>query len=50
MEFYSAIRKDDTRWFESKWMQLEDIMLSEVRFRKTEVACFPSYVEDRSKR
>jgi hypothetical protein len=29
MEYYSAIRNDDM-WFESKWMQLEDIMLSEV--------------------
>jgi hypothetical protein len=27
--FYSAIRNNDM-WFESKWMQLEDIMLSEV--------------------
>jgi hypothetical protein len=23
--------KNDTLWFEDKWMQLEDIMLSEVR-------------------
>jgi hypothetical protein len=30
MEFYLAIRKNDTMWFEGKWMQLEDIMLSEV--------------------
>jgi hypothetical protein len=29
MEFYSAISSNDT-WFEDKWMQLEDIMLSEV--------------------
>jgi hypothetical protein len=29
MEFYSAIRNKDM-WFEGKWMQLEDIMLSEV--------------------
>jgi hypothetical protein len=27
MELYSAIRNDDM-WFEGKWMQLEDIMLS----------------------
>jgi hypothetical protein len=26
-EFYTAIRKNDTMWFESEWM---DIMLSEV--------------------
>jgi hypothetical protein len=30
MEFYSAIRKNETMWFEGKWMQLEDIMLNEV--------------------
>jgi hypothetical protein len=33
MEFYSAIRKNDIMWFGYKWMQLEDIMLSEVRQR-----------------
>jgi hypothetical protein len=30
MEFYSAIRKNETMWFKGKRMQLEDIMLSEV--------------------
>jgi hypothetical protein len=50
MEFYSAIRNND-RLFESKWMQLEDIMLNEVsQAQKTKTACFLSYVEDRSKR
>jgi hypothetical protein len=29
MEFYLAIRNNDMQ-FEGKWMQLEDIMLSEV--------------------
>jgi hypothetical protein len=29
MKFYSAIRNTDM-WFKSKWIQLEDIMLSEV--------------------
>jgi hypothetical protein len=27
---YSTIRKNETMWFEGKWMQLEYIMLSEV--------------------
>jgi hypothetical protein len=31
MDFYSVIRKNNTMGFEGKWMQLEDIMLSEVR-------------------
>jgi hypothetical protein len=30
MEFYSAINKNNTMWFKGKWMQLENIMLSEV--------------------
>jgi hypothetical protein len=30
MEFYSAIRNNNTMRFEGKWMQLEDFMLSEV--------------------
>jgi hypothetical protein len=29
MEYYSATRNNDI-WFEGKWRQLEDIMLSEV--------------------
>jgi hypothetical protein len=29
MEYYSAIRNNDM-WFVGKWMQLEDIMLSNV--------------------
>jgi hypothetical protein len=29
MEYYSAIRNNDM-WFTGKWMQLEEIMLSEV--------------------
>jgi hypothetical protein len=29
MGYYSAMRNNDM-WFEGKWMQLEDIMLSEV--------------------
>jgi hypothetical protein len=30
MEFYLAIRKNETLWLKGKWMQLEDIMLSKV--------------------
>jgi hypothetical protein len=30
MDFYSVIRKNETTWLEHKWIQLEDIMLSEV--------------------
>jgi hypothetical protein len=48
MEFYLAIRKNDTMWFEGKWMQLEDILLSEVS--QVQKDTYLSYVEDRSKR
>jgi hypothetical protein len=51
MEFNSPIRKSNTMRFEGKWMQLEDIMLSEVsQVRNTKATCFLSYVEDRYKR
>jgi hypothetical protein len=30
MELYLAIRKNETMWFDGKWMQLEDFMLSEA--------------------
>jgi hypothetical protein len=44
-------RKNDTMGFEGKWMQLEDIMLSEVsQIQKDKATRFLSYVEDRSKR
>jgi hypothetical protein len=45
MEIYSAIRKNDTMWFEGKWIQLEDIMLNEVsQAQKTKASCFLSSV------
>jgi hypothetical protein len=38
-------------WSEGKWMQLEDVMLSEVSQAQKDKnsACFLSYVEDSSK-
>jgi hypothetical protein len=36
MEYYSATRNNDMR-FEGKWMQLEDIMLSESETQKMHV-------------
>jgi hypothetical protein len=48
---YSAIRNNDNMEFEGKWMQLEDIMLSEAnQAQKDKGHMFLSYVEDRSKR
>jgi hypothetical protein len=50
MEFYSAIRNNGM-WLEGKWIQLEDIMLSEVSQSQKDKGCsFLSYVNDRCKR
>jgi hypothetical protein len=50
MEYYSAIRNNGM-WLEGKWMQLEDIMLSEVsQAQQTKASCFLSNMEDRFKR
>jgi hypothetical protein len=49
MEYYSVIKNNDMP-FEGKWMQLEDIMLSEVsQDQKHKATCFLSYMDDRSK-
>jgi hypothetical protein len=44
MEFYSAIRKNDTMGLEGKWMQLEDIMLSEVSQAQKDKGCMFSLI------
>jgi hypothetical protein len=50
MEFYSVIRKNETTWFEGKWMEFEDILLSEVsQVQKDKGSILLSYVEDISK-
>jgi hypothetical protein len=41
MEFYATIRNKDI-WFDGKWMQLEDILLSEVSQAQKDKGClFP---------
>ena len=35
MEYYSAIKKNKIMPFEASWMQLEMIILSQVRKKKT---------------
>ena len=35
MEYYSAIKKNETMPFAATWMDLEMIIVSEVRQRKT---------------
>ena len=43
MEYYMAMRKNEIMPFPATWMELEDIMLSEVNQRKTDILCFHSY-------
>jgi hypothetical protein len=51
MEFYSAMKKNKILSFTSKWMELENIILSEVsQAQKTKNhICSPSYVDFRSR-
>jgi hypothetical protein len=44
MEFYSAIRKSETMWFKGKWIELEDIMLSEVNQVQKDKGCMFSLI------
>jgi hypothetical protein len=48
MEFYAAMKKNKMLLFAGKWMELENIILSEVSLiQKTK--CFPSYADIRSR-
>jgi hypothetical protein len=50
MEFYSSMKKNEMLSFTSKWMELENIILSKVSLaQKTNIVCFPSYVDIRSR-
>jgi hypothetical protein len=46
MEFYSAIGNNGM-WFEGKWMQLDDIMLSEVSQAQKDKGCMFSLIHRR---
>jgi hypothetical protein len=46
MDFYSAMKKNEILSFASKWMELENIILSEVsQDQKTKIVCTPSYAD-----
>jgi hypothetical protein len=50
MEFYSAMKKNEILSFASTWMELENIILSEVsQAQRTKIVCSPSYVDFRSR-
>jgi hypothetical protein len=47
MVFGSVIKKNEMLLFAGKWMELKNIISSEIsRFRKPKAACFLSYVEN----
>jgi hypothetical protein len=49
MEFYSAMKKNEILSFASKWMELENIILTRLaRLRRPKIVCFPLYVDFRS--
>ena len=44
MEYYSAIKKDDILPFASSWMNLENIMLSEISLTEEDKYCMISLI------
>jgi hypothetical protein len=50
MEFYSAMKKNEILSFAGKWMELENIILSEItQAQSPKIICSPSYVDFRSR-
>ena len=47
MEYYSAIKNNKIMSFAATWMDLEILILSEVRLRKTNITGHHSYVESK---
>jgi hypothetical protein len=50
MEFYSATKKNEILSLASKWMELENVILSEVsQAQNTKIRIFSSYADYRPK-
>jgi hypothetical protein len=50
VEFYSAMKKNEILSFVSKWIELENIILSDFsQTQKTKIVCSPSYAYFRSR-
>ena len=45
MDYYSAIKKNEMLPFVTTWMDMEDIMLSEIRQRKANTVYYHLYVK-----
>ena len=50
MEYHSAIKKNKIMPFAQTWMDLEIIILCEVRQRKTNIMCYSLYAESKKKK
>ena len=49
MEYYSAIKKNEIMPFAVAWMDLESVILNEVRQRRKNIIWCPLYVESKEK-
>jgi hypothetical protein len=50
MEFYSATKKNEILLFSGKWIEFEDIIVSEFsQDIRPKASCFPSFADCRSK-
>ena len=47
MEYYSAIKRNEIELFVVRWMDLESVIQSEVRKRKTNTICYHIYMESK---
>ena len=47
MEYYSTIKKNEIRHLPATWVDLEIIILNEVRQRKAIILCYCLYVESK---
>jgi hypothetical protein len=45
MEFYLALKNNEILLFAGKRMELENIILSEIRLRKPKARCFLSHMD-----
>jgi hypothetical protein len=50
MELYAAMKKNEILSFTGKWLELENIILSDAsQVRRPKITCSPSYVDFRSR-
>ena len=48
LEYYSAIKINEILSFAAPWMDLENIMLSEIKSENINTLCYHSYVESKN--